>query len=109
MYLQVSLQVRNIVQDSGTAVLQSQGGLVFREGPGNHGAESIGHTEWSLSGCLKAPDIWLYMITSKLSQNTVNVLSKAIGLASVRCYQCFWTMYNLMLSHTNCNIEDQRQ
>ena len=39
-------------------------------------AESILHTEWSLSVVLKHRDTWLYMITLKRSQNAVNVLYK---------------------------------
>ena len=41
-------------------------------------SESIVHTEWSLPVVLKNRDTWLYMITSKRSQNTENVLYKTL-------------------------------
>ena len=50
--------------------------------------ESIVHIEWSLLVVLKHRDTWLYMITSKRSKNTVNVLSeilKGLPQVSVLC------------------------
>ena len=72
--------------------------------------ESIVHTEWSLPVVLKHQYTWLYKITSKLSQNTVNVLYKIyIGLVSVKFTLRSRTLYNSMLLYTNRDIGDQRR
>ena len=48
--------------------------------------ESIVHTEWALTFVLKHQDTWLYMITSKRLQNTVNVLYKTLPQLSHQVY-----------------------